>query len=220
MFLHTFQYAIKYLFRQKNTLFWNLLFPIALASFFHISFSEFSANEMFQAIPVAVVLEESEFPSYFKEIIDTLNEPGEEKFFEAVYTSKEEALSLLEQKKIIGILYEGSPVTLSVSANMDSMKLEQSILACFVERYNMQYSALEQIAMNHPQNLPAAIEALAKETHYNIETSYCDGDMDEQITYFFNLIAISCLFASSGGAQIAMKIFCTNTFVFWWACSI
>lgn len=205
MFIHTFQYTLKQLFRQKATLFWNLLFPIALGTLFYVAFSGLSSDEMFHAIPVAVVLSESDSDSMFKEVIDSLNEPGNDRFLDAVYTTGEEALSLLEAKKITGILYEGSPISLTVSAEMSSVTLEQSILSCFVERYNMQYSAIGKIAATHPENLGAAAEMLAKDTSYNTETSYCDGDMDEQITYFFNLIAMSCLFSAFGGMQIAIK---------------
>lgn len=191
------------MFRQKETVFWNLLFPIALGTLFHIAFSGLSAEEMFKAIPVAVVLENSE-DSSFKEVIDSLSEPDDDQFLETVYATKEEALALLEQKEIMGILYEGTPVTLAVSAEMSNMKLEQSILDSFVERYNMQSQAIVQIAMNHPEKLADAAEMMAKDIAYNQETTYSNGDMDEQITYFFNLIAMSCLFASTGGIVIAL----------------
>ena len=205
MFIHTFQYTLKQLFRQKATLFWNLLFPIALGTMFYVAFSGLSSDEMFHAIPVAVVLAEEDSTSMFRELVDSLNEPGDERFFDAVYTTEEEALSLLEAKEITGILYEGSSISLAVSAEMSSVRLEQSILSCFVEQYNMQHDAIEKIAATHPENMAAAIEMFRKDTFYNAETSYCDGDMDEQITYFFNLIAMSCLFAASGGMQIAIK---------------
>ncbi len=205
MFIHTFQYTLKQLFRQKGALFWNLLFPIALGTMFYMAFSGLSSGETFHAIPVAVVLAEDDSATMFREVIDSLNEPGDDRFLDAVYTTEEEALSLLEAKQITGILYEGSSVSLAVSAEMSSATLEQSILSCFVEEYNMQYGAIKKIAASHPENLGAAAEALAKNTAYNTETTYCDGDMDEQITYFFNLIAMSCLFASTGGMQIAIK---------------
>lgn len=185
-------------------MFWNLLFPIALATMFYAAFSGLKSDEMFKAIPVAVILEESDTPSAFKEVTDSLNEPGDDRFLDVIYTTKEDALSLLEQKEIVGILYEGTPVTLTVSAEMSSVKLEQSILNCFVERYNMQYHAIEQLAISHPENLEEAAKALSQDTAYNTQTSYSDGDMDEMITYFFNLIAMTCLFAAMGGMQIAI----------------
>lgn len=205
MFLHTFRYTAKQLFRQKDLLFWNLLFPILLSSLFSFSFSGLAADETFHAIPVAVVLQETETSSAFREVIDSLSKPGEEQLLVTTYTTKEEALALLESKEIVGILEETSPITLLVSAEMSNMKLEQSILDSFVAQYNIKQQALEQIAVNHPEKLADAIALLSEEISYNTETSYSDGDMDEMITYFFNLIAMSCLFASTGGLQIAMN---------------
>ncbi len=204
MFFHTFHYSLKCMFRQKETVFWNLLFPIVLGTMFYIAFSGMSEDEMFHPIPVAVVLEHAATNSSFQEVIDSLNTPGDDRFLDAVYTTKEEALSLLKQKEIVGILYEGTPLTLTVSAEMSNMKLEQSILDSFVERYNLQYRAIEQIAVNHPEKLAVAVDMLAKDTAYNTESSFSDGDMDAMVIFFFNLIAMSCLFSSMGGTQSAV----------------
>lgn len=204
MFLHTFRYTLTYLFRQKSLIFWNILFPVLLGTLFRFAFTGMAEEENFHALPVAVVSENKTADSAFRKVIDELSTPGEDQFLETMHVSEEEALLLLENKKIFGILYEGNPVTLSVSAEMSNMKLEQSILNSFVERYNIQYSVMEQIAKAHPENLAAAAEMLAKEIGYNTETSYSDGDMDEMISYFFNLIAMSCLFACTGGTQIAL----------------
>lgn len=206
MFIHSFRYEILQLLRQKQALGWNLLFPILLSTFFYMAFGGLASDEQFHTIPVAVVSEHTEnSSSAFGEVIEALSEPGEDSFLDVVRTDGEEALTLLEQKKIVGILYEGSPVTLSVSAHMSNMQLEQSILSCFVEQYNMQYGAMEQIAANHPEYMEAAVHALSQDVSFSTETSYSDANMDMQITYYFSLIAMTCLFASSGGLQVAVR---------------
>lgn len=223
--IHSFIYTLKRLIRQKYQLFWNLLFPIALGTMFYMAFSGLAQEESFHAIPVAVVLETSakdsspaastsspsewdDKSSSFTSVIDSLSESGDDQFLETIYTTEEEALSLLQQKEIVGILYEGLPIRLSISTEMTSYKLEQSILNAFVEQFNMNYSALSDIAMNHPDKLSAAAKALSAgtdtDTDYNTEISYAKGNMDEKLTYFFNLIAMSCLFAYSGGLQVAL----------------
>lgn len=204
MFIHTFRYTLTYLFRQKSLIFWNILFPVLLGSLFSFAFSGMAEEEAFHALPIAVVLETEAPGSAFQEVIEELSAPGEDQFIEARYVSEEDALTLLENKEVFGILYEGNPVTLSVSAQMSNMKLEQSILNSFVEQYNIQYRVMEQIAQTHPENLATAAAILAKETGYTTEDSFSDGDMDEMISYFFNLIGMSCLFACTGGTQIAL----------------
>lgn len=221
MFIHSFRYSLLQFFRNKTQVFWNLFFPIALATMFHFAFAGLSADEKFDPIPTAVVLKhdsaasashesppESDYSLYqnsFRETIDALNEPGDDRLFDAVYTTEEEALSLLEKKEIIGILYEDDPVRLSISAEMTNMKLEQSILNTFVEEYCMYFETIANIASDNPERLPAVIESLSKDVGYIRETSYSDGSMDEMLTYFFNLIAMTCLYAFMGGLQAALQ---------------
>lgn len=190
---------------------WNLLFPICLATLFNVAFGSLVSDEQFKAIPVAVVLDSeattdnTDTKSPFHEIIDSLGEAGKNQFLDVTYAPKEEALTLLKDKKITGILYEGIPVSLSVSAEMSNMKLEQSILNSFVEQYNMQYHAIEEIAKTHPEKLPAVIAEMGKEVSYNNEYSYSDANKNPVVAYFYNLLAMVCLFASSGGIYVAIK---------------
>ncbi len=205
MFIHSFKYALKQLFRQKEQVFWSLLFPIALASLFYFAFSGLSEEEQFDAIPVAVVLSESEEEQLLETVVEELGKEGEDQFLQVTYATEEEALSLLEKKAVTGILYDGMPVKLTISSEMTSAKLEQSILNCFVEQFNMNYDAIEKIAVTNPDKLPEALEVLSAETSYNKETAYSNGDLDEQLNYFFNLIAMTCLYSYMGGLTI-----CTN----------
>lgn len=193
----------KHLFRDRVQLFWNLLFPILLGTMFYIAFSGLSSDEAFHVIPVAVVLENENNASTFKDTIDTLSEPGKDQLLDTVYVSGKEALALLEKKKVIGILQEGNPITLSISAEMSGSKLEQSILSSFVTQYNLNYSAIENIAATHPEKLEAAVHTLSAATAYNTETAFTDGTLDEMLVYFFNLIALSCLYSYIGGMKVA-----------------
>lgn len=212
MFIHSFHYSMLQFFRNKVQVFWNLFFPIALATMFHFAFTGLAADEQLDPIPTAVVLKETdsadgEYSMYqgsFRDTIDTLSEPGENRLLDAVYTTEEEALSLLERKEVIGILYEDNPVRLAVSSEMTNMKLEQSILNAFVEEYRMYFETVSDIVINHPENLADAIEVLSKDVKYSREISYSEGSMDEMLTYFFNLIAMTCLYSYMGGLQVAL----------------
>ena len=203
MFWHAFYYYLKSILRQKETLCWTLLFPIALGTLFFAAFSGLSEDESLNTIPVAAVLEEEVIA--LKSLLEVLGEPGEEQFLEVTYATEEEALSLLEQKKIIGILHGGNPATLSVSAQMNNMQMEQSILSAIVDQYNAIYDGIENVAMTNPEKVEAVIRKLSEGTNYNEEITYTDGTMDEMVSYFFNLIAMTCLYSSMTGLQIAIR---------------
>lgn len=204
MYLRSVYYAIKVLLRSRVYLFWCLCFPMVLGTLFYVAFGNLSAGEDFEPIKTAVVLQDGAEGEAFKEVIEEFGKPGENQFLEITYATEEEATALLEEKKVTGILYGGEEVSLTISGEMDYDKLNQSILQAFVERFRSNYHALTDIAENHPENLAAAVEALNQDAEYNKQISYAEGNMNESLTYFFNLIAMTCLFGCTAGANVAI----------------
>lgn len=204
MFIHTLFYTLKTILRNKSQVFWCLAFPILLGTMFHFAFGGLSADEQFSAIPVAVVLNDTKNNDMITDMLDSLSTPGENQFLDITYTDETEALSLLEQKAITGILYGEETLSLTISAEMTDMPINQSILSVFVEQFNLNYEALVDIAATRPETLPDAISTMAKDTNYLTETSFTNGDFDESLTYFFNLIAMTCLYAAIVGNNIAI----------------
>lgn len=201
MFIRSFIYSLKTIFRSRTAVAWNLLFPIALGTMFYAAFSGLDEDSALNAIPVAIVSEQED--SEFLTVVSELSKE-DDPLFDPVYVTEEEALELLENKEIIGILYDDSPVTLSVYSEMTSMLLEQSILNSFVEQYNINAEIIMDAIENHPEVLPTLIDELSAETAYGTEISYSDGNMSESLSYFFNLIAMNCLYGCLAGIQIAI----------------
>lgn len=202
MFIHAFYYYIKTTLRQKEIIFWMLLFPIALATLFHFAFSGLAEDESMKAIPVAVVMEEEN--TYFTETLKNLSQAGEDQFLQVTYATKDEAYELLEKKEIYGILYSETPARLQVSADMKGIRLEQSMLSTFVDQYNAVFSGIMEVEQNNPENMGRVIEAISDSVSCTTERTYIDGTMDETVSYFFNLIAMVCLYAAMSGMQIAV----------------
>lgn len=203
MFLHAFYYGLKQLFRDKTLVWWTLLFPVLLSTLFYAAFSGLSEDESLKAIPVAVVQEDNNFA--FDTVIRLLSEPGENQFLEVIYADQEEALSLLEAKEVVGVLQGSSPVSLLVSAEMSGVEMEKSILSAFVEQYNAIYDGIVEIAMTRPEKMAQVVKELMAEKSYMTETTYSDGTMDESVSYFFNLIAMVCLYSAMGGMLVAVR---------------
>jgi len=55
MFWHIFKYQLKCRFRDKLSVFWTLLFPIALATIFNLAFSNILTGEEFEKVNIALV---------------------------------------------------------------------------------------------------------------------------------------------------------------------
>lgn len=92
--IRTIKYTLLRLLRDKNELFWILLFPIVLGSLFKASFSSLMDAETFEPIPVAVVNENEDAFATFGEVLDALSEEGDGQMLTATYCSGEDALKL------------------------------------------------------------------------------------------------------------------------------
>ena len=202
---HIFKYSFKQLLRNKSELLWILLFPILLGCFFKIAFSNIGSAESFQAIPVAVVCDDSEASDEFKDIVDTLSEKGDDQLLIPTYCNEQKALSLLEDKEITGIIYSKDTISLTVSANMKNDSLNQSILESFVSQYNMNSTAFTDIATNHPEQLANAIKAMSDTPTFNEEVSLTSSKTDTYAQYVYNLIAMACLYTGMAGLYVAVN---------------
>lgn len=229
MFLHAMKYTFLSLIRDKSQMFWCFAFPLLLGTMFSFAFGGLGTDESFSAIPVAVVMEKSSdtaatvpLSDAIRSLFDALSEPGEDQFLDVSYTTEDEAGDLLSQKEIYGIIavdvpditdyinaesendLPDAPLTLTISAEMNSAPLYQSILSAFVEQFNMEYHAIADIAMTHPEQLEAVLQKMSMQTEYIVEEALGAETLDESLTYFFNLIAMTCLYAAMGGSNIAI----------------
>lgn len=206
MYFHALKYTLKTLLHSPGELFWCFAFPIILATMFSFAFSGLAESETFSAIPVAVVQNDSDLDTILTEILDGLNTSEDDGFLKITYASEADALSLLKNNDVTGILsFDGDALTLSISSDMSTLRLEQSILQVFAEQFNLNYGAITDIMEKHPERLPDVIQMLTRETGYLTETSFTEGNFDESLTYFFNLIAMTCLYAAMMGSNIAIN---------------
>ena len=195
----------KKLLRNKANTFWILCFPIILGTLFHVAFSNMAASENMEAIPVAVVCEDDTYGETFKQSVEALSE-GDDAMLKATFCNKEKAKELLKEKEVTGIIYSGKIVTLSISANMSNESINQSILQAFVNEYNMIQDTLTGIIANHPENIEAVLKDLDSVSDFNDEVSISrKPDADPFSQYFYNLLAMACLYTSMGGVLVATE---------------
>lgn len=198
MFLHEFRYAFKDNIRQKEVIFWMMIFPVVLATFFKMAFGNiYSTDEVFSEIKVAVVSENTDAPDYavFKSVMD------ETDMFIPEYTDSGTALEKLKAGSISGIIEVSGKLSVKVAAN----GLVSSIIKSFAEQYEAQKTVLTDIAVNDPQKMNAAAEALSSEINCIETKDIGSKNMDEFVSYFFNLLAMVALFAASSGVFAAVS---------------
>lgn len=206
MFFHQFKYTVRRLLHTPAEIIWVLLFPIILGTLFHVAFSNIlDSKEKFHVIPTAIVLGDTSFSDNFKEIADELGEKGDDQLLDITYTEFDHAKKLLRDKKVSGIITVDESAHLTISDSSGTLRMQQTILESFVKQYNVNSGAITTIATSQPEHLQNSLLSLSENTSYLVKKNLTSGNMDFVIQYFFNLIAMACLYTSFAGCQISIR---------------
>ncbi|SEK74142.1 ABC-2 type transport system permease protein [Ruminococcus sp. YRD2003] len=198
MFLHNLLYEIKSSLRVRDLIFWLILFPIILGTFFKIAFgSLYEKQTKVTAIPTAIV--ETADNEVFRSVIESVS-GTDEALLDAEYLSEDEALKKLKDGDIKGIIYSGDKLTLTVSGD----GAEQSVLKLFVEQYMLREKIITDTMTSDPSKMQAVIAALSEEINTSEEAKLTNGNLDFYIQYFYNLIAMVAMYGSVTGLHVAI----------------
>jgi ABC-2 type transport system permease protein len=201
MFFHIFKYELLTFLRNKSLLFWMLAFPMILGTFFYVAFGNLYSSEIFSEIPVAVVKETGySEDSYFETALEEANQ-GEASLFDVQYADSEKALDLLEDGEVSGVIYVGDEITLSVK----SEGTNQTIIKFFLDQYKSMEQIITEAAEKDPTRLQDVVNAMTADINCSTERKISDGNQDTTVQYFYNLVAMSCLFASLAGLNFVIK---------------
>lgn len=197
MFWHLLKYEIMIIIRNKDFLIWLVMFPIILGAFFKVAFSDiYNKDIAFQTVPVAVV--QTAENEMFDTVIQNVS-AGDEPLFSITECSEEEALSLLKNEDISGIIY-ADDLSLTVSGE----GINQTIIKSFLEQYKVQESVIMDSYAFDNADVSAVAAVLSEEIQCNTNIPLTDRKIDPYAFYFYNLIAMVALFGSMTGLHIAM----------------
>lgn len=198
-FFHSVRYFVISGFKSKNLVFWLILFPIVLGTFFKAAFGGlYESDDMFIEDPIkTAVAGES---AIFKVALDAVEQSGGLPL-EAVYTDDDTALQMLKKGEVAGIIYIADDGRLSLSV-MES-ELRQQVLKGFTDSYNANAAVITDIVKSG-KDVTKAAEVLSQ-GGYTKEISMKHGNSDIYQQYFYNLIAMTALYGSFIGVQIGIN---------------
>lgn len=208
MFFHNFKYAIISLVKSKTALFWTLVFPLALATFMYVAFSNIlEEDESLVSIPVAVVdnenteSEESTGQQGLLTVLEVLAKDGEDQMLSITKTNEKKAETLLRNETVEGIFYVEQE-RLVIGEN----SINATILSVILEQYMQTKAAIVDLAKEHPEQIAEAIKAATNPTSSYEEQKTTDGCQNAFYNYFYAIFAMSCLFASFASVEKISKI--------------
>lgn len=200
-----FKYALLRLMRNKANLFWILVFPIVLGCFFKIAFSNITASESFHTIPVAVVEGDNADATAFHTMIEQLSGDSEDAMLSATFCDDKKARALLEKGKVDGIFYTTDTVELAVNSDLSDASINQSILQSLLTQYYLNRDLIVQILTTNPGNIESLVDSIGQSVDTRKEVSLTRNNIDTYDQYFYNLIAMACLYTAMGGINLAIN---------------
>ncbi|WP_017414184.1 ABC transporter permease [Clostridium tunisiense] len=203
MVFHNYIYRLKCILRDKQNMFWTLLFPILLATLFNMAFSNLSSAENFSEIQIGII-ENEEYKrnaDFIKTIesLSTANTTTENsKLFHVSYTAKEEADRLLEDNKIEGYILFDNGINLVVK----NSGIKQTIIKSFLEDFKQTSSTVVTIINKNPSAMEKGLlNSVSNRNDYLKEVVAGKAEPNNVVIYFYSLIAMTCLYGSFCGLK-------------------
>jgi len=201
MFFHIFVNRCKCLVRDKEMMFWTLMFPIVLSSLFGLAFHNLSSEDRFKEINIAVV-DNAEYQRNiaFQSALSAVSDAsisGDSSLFNVTLSTSEQAALLLKNNKIAGyIIFDGD-----ASLVVRESGINQTIIKAFLDDYTLRYSAISTIVKQNPNALPALMASAMENRNYLKEVSPTQAEPNTTLNYYYALVAMACLYGSFWGMK-------------------
>lgn len=211
----TFKMTLKSLVRTPAILIWCVVFPLALTSLFMIMFSNLSSDGTLDPISVAVVEDENWNDSNFSEVVDTLNEEGDDRLLSvtSVKTAKE-GRALIDEQRVSGMYAvndKGKPVVTLAPDNYAGTPEKSSLYGTILQRiadgYEQNYALVKNAIEDNPfrlvvrQSLTDALDITVEAEKFSATRAV----PDETVRYYYVLLAMVALLAGSQAASLAVS---------------
>lgn len=199
MFYHLFIYKLKILLRKKTLLFWTFLFPFILSIFFKLALGNINVAFELNPIDIAVVNnEEYKLDTNLNTIITSLSSDNENKLFNTKYVDEEQAIELLDDKKIAGyiIIKDKNP-----ELRVKSSGIQETIIKYVLDEYYQTNDTVNNMIKFNPEVVKnGVLNLVSKQNNYIIDDS--NERIDFTLNYFLTLIAMTCLYGSLIGLEM------------------
>lgn len=174
-----------------------MLFPLLLAVFFNMAFSNLNSGESFKAIDIAVV-ENKQYPDeqYFMSALDEVSN-GDDRLFNLTVASMDKADQLLKDNSIDGYIIVENPVRLVVNKS----GMEQNIIKSFLDNYMHTASTIGSILRERPEKQQEVLNELGDRKQYVREVSGTNAEPNNVLNFFYSLIAMACFYGGFFGMR-------------------
>lgn len=201
MFLNVLSKQLKIGFRNKMNVFWTLMFPVILGTLFYIGFGSIFDSYASESIKTAVVFETEDeaVRSSITESLSSLESNGT-KLLDITVKAEDESIKLLDDEEVNGIITVSEDGRLSLKAKTNGN--QTSVQETIVTAYNQNRDLIEKVAADHPDRLQDVLAGVSDRVSYINGKDMAGDNKDPYVSYFYNLIVMTALFAALNSIRI------------------
>lgn len=202
MFAHIYTHRLKCQLRDRSTLFWSILFPIVLATFFFLALSNAYQGNNFSEIPIAVVnntayRQDTTFQQAIHSV-STEHVDGSKALFSVKLLSQSKADNALKNNTIEGYILPGGTSN-DMRVVIKENGIDQTILKAFMDQYLQDVAAYKDITSQNPTAIRTAMQV--KTLNFIRSVPLSKSAPKPVSTNYFALIAMACLYGSFWGMR-------------------
>jgi len=198
VFWHIFKFRLKSTVRDVQTIFWTLAFPIILVSLFAMAFSNLENISEYKTIKIGLVnTEQYQKDTMFQSHITAVSKDTDPLFDITMYDTQEAAAAALSDKQISGFILEDDTLHLTIR----STGIDQTIMKEFLDWYLQTSSSVNNIISGNPAAGMKISGILSENITYIEDTNTNTNKPNDVLTYYYALIAMTCLYGAFMGAK-------------------
>ena len=188
-----FIYRFKNTIRQKVLIFWLLVFPIVLVSFFQLAFSNIKTNDIFKPFAVGMVAENKN--NNLSELMNDLKIDKQKLFIVQNY-NLETGQKALADKKIAGLIIYHNDKDIELQLNQTDVN--QMLLTTFLNNYKQKYLLVSEVASKKLAllNDQAWLNGISAQKDYISNEPVSEKANEQLIVIFYSAIAMTCLYGA------------------------
>ena len=192
--LHLLKYRFRLMIRNRVLLFWTLIFPMLLTTFFGMVLKDAYTVDTFQTVPIAVV--EQKDLSQLKAVLKDVRQGDTALFIGgfqnvqdafAALPPEEQAKQLLKEDKVSAVVKLQDPIAITVNQN----GLDQTITKTFFDEYSQKIHLVEEAMQQYPDG--SAVSALFTQTASHVKEANTDHT-DLSSVFFYTVLAMNAMF--------------------------
>lgn len=183
--------------RQKDVLFWSLAFPFLLSTLFTLAFANlYTTEKMPDTIKLAYVAPQRQNPLFNLESILGGIGNQENKLFDLVKATEDEARDLVKSEEVAAAVFDGNEPQLFVK----EVSADQVVIKQVTDQILSTRNTVSNLMRANPLTPMGEVITQLNEADYVTPHPLGNERMTPDIVYFYALLAMTCLGACSAGA--------------------